>query len=90
MRALIRGGLELDAQDDFMRVVAYAVDVEIELDVELRGCLPLEDLRRARIFDRQVLDILGQGVDLRLAVRGTVERTVGGFCLARHDRLTSV
>ena len=52
-----------------MDVVGDRVDVDVELDVELRLGLPLEDLRRARALDRQILDILGDRRDLRLAVR---------------------
>ena len=84
VRALVRRGLQFDAQDHFMDIVADAVDVEIELDVELGRGLPLENLRRARILDRQVLDILRQRIDLRGRVLIAIKRGFGIICLARH------
>ena len=51
-----------------VHVVAESHRVEIELDIERRLNLPLEDLRRARILDRQVLDILSERRDLRLVL----------------------
>ena len=57
-----------------MDVVGDLLDVDVELDVELRLDLPLEDLRRVRILDREVLDILGEDRDLRLVAAARPSR----------------
>ena len=55
---------------------ATRVDVDVELHIELRLHLPLIDLGRARILDRQILDILGEGRDLR--ARSLSARAIAG------------
>ena len=67
-----------------MHVGRKVIDVDVELDVERGLDLPLVDLRRARIFDRQVLDILREYGNARLAsgLGGAV--AAGGRILVRH------
>ena len=57
------------------------LDVEVELNVELRLDLPGIDLRSARILDREILHILREDRNLRLAavVRAIAARTLGSW-----------
>ena len=68
MDAVFRAGRDFDLEPDLMDVVGDFFRVEVELDVEARLNLPLENLRSARIFNRQVLDVLGDRRNLRLVV----------------------
>src|SRR5215213_5209118 len=65
MHAVVRAGRHFDLQSDLMDLVGGALDVDIELYVEVRLHLPLENLRSTGILDRQILGVLGQNAHLR-------------------------
>jgi hypothetical protein len=49
--------------------VRNAGDIDVELNIDARLLLPLINLGRVGILDRQVFDILGEGCRLRTLVR---------------------
>ena len=65
MHALVGPGGDFDFEADFMDLVADPVDLDIELDVELRLDGPLKHCRSIGALDRKVLDILCQRRNLR-------------------------
>src|SRR6478735_2717925 len=80
-----RGNVEL--QRDLMRAFAGVFDIQVELDVEAGLDLPGINLRRTRIFDREVLHILRENRDLRLAVVVCAVAARAGV-LIRHELLS--
>jgi hypothetical protein len=67
MHPILGAGGRLDLERHLVDVVADLLGVEVELHVQVRLDLPLENLRCARVLDRKVLDILREHRNLRLA-----------------------
>ena len=66
-------GARFDLQHDFVHAFADRGGADIELHVDLRRGFALIDMRRVRVFERQVFDILRNQVRHRRII-GTVHR----------------
>jgi hypothetical protein len=81
--AIVRSRGNIELERDLVRALYLRLGVQVELNVETRLDLPGIDLRSAWIFDREILHILREDRNLRLAVVVGAIAAGTGF-LVRH------